>query len=86
MGLPLAIYKAGIMLSHLDIAFSRPESLASLQSSVDEFHDLTAAAQRLETFIFRPSAYSMTELSEPEAYTTQLIESFLHLFINTESF
>lgn len=72
--LPLAVHKAGVLLTGLSIKFSPPDDFEAFAPSEQEVHNLTAAMQRLKIFEFYPRA-----TKEPSFWPAREPDEIQHL-------
>jgi len=84
--LPLAVHKAGVLLTGLSIELSIPEDFEAFAPSEQEAQNLTAAMQRLKTFEFCPRGTkgpSFWPAREPEEI--QHLSRYLTAILDTET-
>ncbi|KAL7624616.1 hypothetical protein AAE478_006184 [Parahypoxylon ruwenzoriense] len=85
--IPLAIYKAGVMLEHVTYRIEPMDCFSSLFKCDGDLNDLKAAMQQLKGFRFRSEITLYTDMSEEEEDDDDIryLKGFLEAFTDTDS-
>lgn len=82
--IPVAIFKAGVMLKNIDYEIAPVKNFFRLFNSLCTFENLRAATQQLDSFGFHPSI--TRDLSvEDEEEDMKLLPMFVEAFMDTDS-